>query len=47
MKLKSHCCKKYKKKAKACKGCPVLVMMGKKQRRRKLEKARRRLRRAA
>ena len=47
MKLKSSCCAKYERKAKACKGCPVMALWSKKKRRKKLEKVRRRLKKAA
>lgn len=47
MKLKSSCCAKYERKAKACKGCPVLAVLSKKKRRKKLDKVRRRLKKAA
>lgn len=47
MKLKSKCCKKYRRKGKACKSCPVMAVLSKKKRRRKLKKARARLGKAA
>lgn len=47
MKLKRHCCEKYCRKAKACKGCPVMAVLGDKQRRRQLKKIRRALAKAA
>ena len=47
MKLKSSCCAKYERKAKACKRCPVMALLSKKKRRRELKKARRRLEKAA
>lgn len=47
MKLKSKCCKKFWRKAKACKNCPVMAVLSKKKRRRKLAKAKARLRKAA
>lgn len=31
MKLKSKCCKKIKKKGKACKRCPIPALLAKKQ----------------
>jgi hypothetical protein len=31
MKLKSKCCKNYRKKGKACKRCPVMARLTKKQ----------------
>lgn len=47
MKIKSSCCAKYERKAKACKGCPVMALLSKKKRRRQLDKIRRRLKKAA
>lgn len=47
MKLKGKCCKKYRRKAKACKNCPVMAVLSKKKRHRKLAKVRARLRKAA
>jgi hypothetical protein len=47
MKLKSRCCEKYKRKAKACRGCPVIAVLGVKRRRRVLKKAKRELKKAA
>ena len=47
MKLKKHCCEKYRRKAKACKGCPVMAVLSKKKRRRELDRVRRRLKKAA
>ena len=47
MKLKSSCCAKYERKAKACKGCPVLMVLSKKKRRRRLDRIRRELKKAA
>ena len=38
MKLKSKCCRKYKKKAKACKRCPLMASMSKKKWRKHLQK---------
>ena len=46
MKLKSRCCQKYARKAKACKGCPVIAVLSKSERRKTLRKARKKLRRA-
>ncbi len=46
MKLKSRCCKKYARKAKACKGCPVIAILSKSERRKKLRKAKKKLRNA-
>lgn len=47
MKLKSKCCKKCKKKAKACRRCPLMASLSDEQRKRFLRKARKRLRKAA
>lgn len=47
MKLKSSCCEKYRRKAKACEGCPVFAILGGKMRRKRLKKIRRQLDRAA
>ena len=47
MKLKKHCCEKYRRKAKACKGCPVMAVLSEKRRRRRLKKIRRKLAKAA
>lgn len=47
MKLKSKCCKKYKRKADGCKGCPLMAELTKKQRRKLLKKARKKLSKAA
>jgi|CXWL01.1.fsa_nt_gi hypothetical protein len=47
MSAKDKCCGKYRKKAKACKGCPVLAMLGPRERKRCLKKARRRLEKKA
>lgn len=47
MKLKSKCCKKYKKKAKACKRCPLMAGLSRKERKRRLDKAKKRLAQAA
>ena len=41
MKKKSDCCEKYRKKPRACGGCPLFDGLGKKQRRKLLEKLRR------
>lgn len=46
LKLKSRCCKKYSRKAKACKGCPVIAILSKSERRKKLRKVRKKLREA-
>ncbi|MCH9651398.1 MAG: hypothetical protein K0U98_24440 [Deltaproteobacteria bacterium] len=43
MKIKSNCCKKFKRKAKACKGCPLFAELSKKQRKKAITKARRKL----
>ena len=47
MKLKKRCCEKYRRKAKTCKGCPVMAVLGAKERRRRLKKIRRQLAKAA
>jgi hypothetical protein len=47
MKLKKHCCEKYRRKAKVCKGCPVMALLSDKKRRRRLKKIRRALQKAA
>lgn len=47
MKVKSKCCKKYRRKAKACKSCPLMAVLSKKERRRKIDKVRARLEEAA
>ena len=47
MKLKKRCCEKYLRKAKACKGCPVMAVLAAGERRRQLKKIRRRLAKAA
>lgn len=47
MKLKKRCCEKYRRKAKACKACPVMAVLSDKKRRRRLAKIRRKLARAA
>jgi hypothetical protein len=47
MKLEKHCCEKYLRKAKACRRCPVLAVLSNKRRRRRLEKIRRKLAKAA
>lgn len=47
MKLKSRCCEKYRRKAKACKACPVFAVMSKKRRKKRLGKIRRKLKAAA
>ena len=46
-KLKKRCCDKYRRKAKACKGCPVMAVLGVKERKRRLKKIRRQLAKAA
>jgi len=46
MKLKSTCCGKYERKAKACKRCPVMAAFTKKERRKMLKQVRRRLKAA-
>ena len=47
MKLKAKCCAKYKKKAKACKSCPVMAQLSKAQRRQLIKKAKKRRAKAA
>ena len=47
MKLKSTCCRKYERKAKACKRCPVMAVLSASKRRRTLKKIRHGLARAA
>jgi len=47
MKLKSECCLKYEVKARACKRCPLLATCSKKERRKKLAKIKKRVKRAA
>lgn len=47
MKLKSECCKKYKKKGKACESCPLMAGLSRKQRKKVLGKARKKLAKAA
>lgn len=45
--LKSSCCEKYLRKAKACKRCPVMALLSKKKRRKRLKKVRKRLNRSS
>lgn len=47
MKLKNSCCKKFRRRAEACKRCPVMAVLGDKQRRRRLKKIRKKLAKAA
>ena len=47
MKLKSDCCEKYKRKAKACRRCPLMAALTQKKRKQSLKKVRKRLARAA
>ena len=47
MKLKSKCCRKYKKKAKACQRCPLMACLSSKERKQQLAKIRKRLAKAA
>ncbi len=47
MKLEKRCCEKYRRKARACKGCPLMAGLGAKQRKRRLKKIRRALAKAA
>ena len=46
VKLKPRCCEKYARKAKACGGCPVIAVLSKSERRKKLRRAKKKLRRA-
>lgn len=39
MKLKSKCCKKYKKKSDACQRCPLMARLNPEQRQEKLKKS--------
>jgi len=43
----ASCCEKYRRKGRACKGCPVIAVLSKKKRKRKLKRIRRKLERAA
>ena len=47
MKHKSHCCEKFRSKAKACKGCPLFAGLGGSKRKKRLKKIRRKLKKAA
>ena len=47
VKLKAQCCRKYERKAKACKGCPVMAVLSKSKRRKRLRRIRKDLRKAA
>lgn len=47
MKLKSKCCKKFQRKAKACKQCPVMAVLTKAKREKRLLKVRKKLRKAS
>ena len=47
MKLKKRCCEKFLRKAKACKGCPVLAVLSDKRRRKRLANIRSKLTKAA
>ncbi len=47
MKLKSSCCKKYRRKARACTKCPLIAVLSKRKRHKKLRKIKKRLARAA
>ncbi len=47
MKLKKNCCNKFRRQAKACRRCPVMAVLGAKQRRRRLKKIRKKLAKAA
>ena len=37
-KVKPNCCRKFRRKAKACKGCPLMCNLSKKARKKKLKK---------
>ena len=47
MKLKSECCDKYKRKAKACRRCPIMAVLTKKRRKKRLKRIKKRLAKAA
>ena len=47
MKTKKRCCEKYRRKAEACRGCPVMALLSGKQRKRRLKKIRRALKKAS
>jgi hypothetical protein len=47
MKVKSKCCAQFERKGEACKKCPLMAALSKKQRRRRLKKIRRKLAKAA
>ena len=47
MKLKNSCCRKYKRKARTCKACPLMALLTKQERRHKLKKIKQRLKKAA
>ena len=38
--MKSSCCKRYKRKGKACSGCPTMARLGKKEAKQLLKKHR-------
>ena len=47
MKLKSKCCKRFRKKPKCCKNCPLLAQLSGKARKKSLSKRRRLVKKAA
>ena len=47
MKLKKSCCDKFRRRAEACRRCPVMAVLSAKQRRRRLKKIRKKLAKAA
>lgn len=47
MKLKSQCCRKFERKPKSCKHCPLVACLDKKKRKRRIRKLRAELTRAA
>ncbi len=47
MKLKSKCCKKYIKKAEACRRCPLMASLSSKKRKQCLKKVKKKLAGAA
>ncbi|MDX1997467.1 MAG: hypothetical protein SF066_07080 [Thermoanaerobaculia bacterium] len=47
MSCKDKCCGKYRKKAKACKGCPLMALLSPKERKRTIRKVKKRLAKAA
>lgn len=47
MKLKASCCEKYRRKAKACKRCPVMALLSESAKHKRLRKIRKKLCKAA